>query len=105
MTKVPYGSTPWVRYLCGGPTTIPKVFELAWFADTVMVDFEDRQVPAPIGYHEYLTKHYGDYMTPPPEDQRKPHHGFLFVDLDTPYETHRGTLFGKGAPGIPSAEV
>lgn len=40
----------------------------------VMVPFEGRNFPAPAGYDVYLTAIYGDYMSLPPEDERKlPH--------------------------------
>jgi len=44
------------------------------FDETVMLPFMDRQVPAPKGWHEFLTNMYGDYMTPPPESERKSVH-------------------------------
>lgn len=37
--------------------------------------FEDMQVMIPEGYDTILREVYGDYMTLPPEDQRKPKHG------------------------------
>ena len=40
------------------------------FAAVVLVDFEGRQVPAPVGYDAILTRIYGDYMTPPPTEKR-----------------------------------
>lgn len=46
-------------------------YEKEIFADTVYLDFEDMKVPAPVGYELFLTKTYGDYMTPPPEDKRR----------------------------------
>lgn len=34
--------------------------------DSVMyIDFEDVKLPIPVGYDEYLTNLYGDYMRPP----------------------------------------
>lgn len=36
--------------------------------------FEDRTYRCIVHYNEYLTINYGDYMTPPPLDQRKPKH-------------------------------
>lgn len=39
----------------------------------VMVDFEDGKYPAPSSWDAYLSAHYGDYMTPLPEEQRQPH--------------------------------
>ena len=37
-----------------------------WLEETVMVDYEDMQVPIPRDYDPILTTWYGDYMTPPP---------------------------------------
>ena len=45
-----------------------------WFRDTVDVDFEGLKFKAPINYHEVLTACFGDYMTPPPENERITHH-------------------------------
>ncbi|MCR5207728.1 MAG: LicD family protein [Eubacterium sp.] len=36
-------------------------------------DFEGYEINNPVGWHEYLTQAYGDYMTPPPEDKRGGH--------------------------------
>ena len=44
-----------------------------WFSDEVMLEFEGKEYPAPIGYKELLTNMYGDYMTPPAEDDRGGH--------------------------------
>ena len=44
------------------------------FRGAVQVPFEGERYPAPIGYHTYLTRLYGDYMTLPPEDQRHTSH-------------------------------
>ena len=41
----------------------------------VRLQFEDGCFYAPEHYHEVLTAGYGDYMTLPPEDKRKPYHG------------------------------
>ena len=37
------------------------------------LQFEDISLPAPRCYHEILTGAYGDYMTPPPPDERRNH--------------------------------
>lgn len=39
--------------------------------------FEDSEFWGPSGYDEYLTKTYGDYMTPPPIRRQVSHHSFL----------------------------
>lgn len=41
--------------------------------EPIEVDFEDRKYLAPVGYEEYLTKIYGDWATPPAEDDREVH--------------------------------
>lgn len=38
--------------------------------------FEDGEFWGPVGYHEYLTRTYGDYMTPPPPENQVSHHNF-----------------------------
>lgn len=35
-----------------------------WYSDSLMLPFENTMVRAPIAYHEVLSTHYGDYMTP-----------------------------------------
>ncbi|MGM9615290.1 MAG: phosphorylcholine transferase LicD [Oscillospiraceae bacterium] len=55
------------------------------FDETVMLPFEDIEVPAPSGYDDVLTKTYGDYMQFPPEDQRVSPHGGV-IDPDRSYK-------------------
>lgn len=43
------------------------------FDEIVYVDFEGHKLPIMKDYDFYLKKLYGDYMTPPPEDQRITH--------------------------------
>ena len=40
----------------------------------VDIEFEGKIYKTMVGYKEYLTKTYGDYMQLPPEDQRVTHH-------------------------------
>ena len=44
------------------------------YASSIDVSFEGSLFSAPIGYDEYLTDTYGDYMQLPPIDKRKTHH-------------------------------
>lgn len=53
----------------------------SWFDDFIYGEFEGLKVKLPIGYDELLTKMYGDYMTPPPEEKRVSHHHLAFIDL------------------------
>jgi lipopolysaccharide cholinephosphotransferase len=48
--------------------------EMLWW------DFEDVKMPVPVGYDEILTTIYGDYMTPPPEENRVIKHHFYSGD-------------------------
>lgn len=54
-----------------------------WFDETVMLPFEDTKVPAPKSYDLVLKEIYGDYMTLPPEDQRKPSHDYEAFKMKT----------------------
>lgn len=47
-----------------------QVIESQVYETAVYLPFEGHELPVPIGYDHLLTKIYGDYMTPPPEDQR-----------------------------------
>lgn len=46
-----------------------------WFAVPATLEFEGYDCSVPSGWHELLTHMYGDYMTPPAEDDR---HGHFF---------------------------
>lgn len=45
-----------------------------WVKDCIRVPFEDTELPIVKEYDAYLTHLYGDYMTPPPEQERHPVH-------------------------------
>lgn len=66
----------------GTPYKMEKeIFPKEWFSSQVQVSFENIEIKLPNGWHEYLSKLYGDYMTPPPADKRATHHNRFFVDL------------------------
>jgi lipopolysaccharide cholinephosphotransferase len=46
------------------------------FAGSVEIEFEGEMFPAPVGYDEYLTCLYGDYLPEPPKEKQKTHHAF-----------------------------
>lgn len=56
------------------PQTV--LFERADFEKFVKIPFEDGEFYVPEKYDKILTQEYGDYMTPPPEDQRVYHHEY-----------------------------
>lgn len=49
----------------------PKVLKTSYFGKGVDGDYMDIKVKLPENYHEFLTTIYGDYMTPPPENERE----------------------------------
>ena len=51
------------------------------FEKFIDLPFEDDTFKCPANYDEYLTKVYGDYMTPPPEEVRWKGHDVIEVDL------------------------
>ena len=46
------------------------------FESFVLLEFEKKKYPAPVGYDEWLTNFYGDYMKLPPKEKRVSHHEF-----------------------------
>lgn len=59
-----------------------ELFKKEWFEESILLPFEDTQIFVPAKYHEILSNLYGDYMTPPPVEQRISHHYLYFMDLD-----------------------
>ena len=51
------------------------------FEKMVELPFEDEVFKCSENYDEYLSKVYGDYMTPPPEDKRLKGHQIIEVDF------------------------
>jgi len=50
-----------------------ETYDSGWFSSVVQMRFEDTFLPAPAGWHELLTNMYGNYMAPPPEEERQGH--------------------------------
>ena len=57
--------------------------ERDWYSETILMPFEDIQMPVPIGYDEILKNQYGDYMTPVKAPNM---HGTTIFDPDRPYK-------------------
>jgi len=51
-----------------------KFYPIEWMSDTILVEFEGEKFPAVSHYHDWLTVAYGDYMTPPPVEERENMH-------------------------------
>ena len=59
--------------------------ERKWFEDVVDLPFENRQIPAPVGYDGRLRAEYGEYWKPAKAPTM---HGGLVLDPDIPYEEY-----------------
>lgn len=57
------------------------VFDEKILAKVIYVPFEGHMMPVPERYDEYLKFSYGDYMTLPPVEARKPHHMIAKIDF------------------------
>ncbi|QIZ04498.1 LicD family protein [Limosilactobacillus reuteri] len=49
----------------------------SWFEKTKWLEFESIRVPVPGEYKKVLKELYGNYMTLPPEERRKPTHSYI----------------------------
>lgn len=63
-------------HLCfGGDLVWRDIFDFDIFENIIDMPFENEKFMAISCYDTFLTKVYGDYMTPPPLEQRHPYHG------------------------------
>lgn len=70
----PLDSSKYVAEMTWDPKTV--LCKKEWFGDGVIVEFERIKVKAPQNIDEFLKKYYGNYMQLPPEEERKPSHGY-----------------------------
>lgn len=93
MMKFNSMKTGFVTELCVGPRYMGNVYPEKDFSTAKKVSFEDTELPIPIGYDNYLSNVFGDYMKLPPEKQRVTHHETIFIDPDNSYKKYRGTYY------------
>lgn len=80
------------RYACG---VLPR----RWVTERVKVPFEDGVFPVSASCGQLLTRLYGDYMTPPTEEeQRRKRHAFL-VDTERSWEEYSDLRAGMTFSG------
>ena len=92
MTKYSIQNCKYITELCAGPKYMRNQYPKEYFEKAIMMDFEDTQMPIPVGYDGYLRQAFGDYMQLPPENERIPSHE-SFIDTDNPYTTYKGTQY------------
>ena len=62
-----------------------SIYPVRCFAETLDWPFETITVKVPKGYSELLTIQYGDYMVPPPIEERGKKNDQIIFDPDRPY--------------------
>jgi len=69
------------------------IWEKKDFDKSIMLPFEYLMLPCPYGYDNVLSIQYGDYMTYPPIEKRKPIHD-AYYDPDMPYKEYCARKYG-----------
>lgn len=54
----------------------------SYFQSSIKKEFENILINVPVGYHDYLTNIFGDYMKLPPVEKRQSHHSHYYYNLD-----------------------
>lgn len=81
LARRPGGASPLLGCKCWCIYGEREILPAEVFADAVPVSFEGHSLPAPVGFHAYLTSLYGDYMPEPPPEKRRTHHSFTATSL------------------------
>ncbi|MBE5926107.1 MAG: LicD family protein [Lachnospiraceae bacterium] len=53
-----------------------EIMKYSWFAKRILLKFETEKFYAPVGYHYYLKRIYGDYMKLPPHAEQRLVHSY-----------------------------
>ena len=70
----PYDNSNY-HFCFGGELEWRNIYDFDLFENVIDLPFEGEKFMAISCYDTFLTQFYGDYMTPPPENQRHPYHG------------------------------
>lgn len=87
MHKVDYDDACLVANIQGanfGKEIVHKI----WFGKGKLMKFEDIEAVVQVDTDSYLTKIYGDYMTPPPPEKQEGHHYHRGFSLEESYLTY-----------------
>ena len=76
---LPYQESALVGGFCD-QTSDSRILPKEIFSSAERLPFEDVSFNAPVGWDEYLTRFFGDYMTPPPPEKRVFTHGYELYD-------------------------
>lgn len=72
-SRIPYENSDYVGVI-GGRGGYKETMLKSKMNPAILVEFEGHNIYAMANYDEYLTNLYGDYMTPPPENERVSRH-------------------------------
>ncbi len=77
-----------------GSVSLTLPLSKAWFASAIEGDFEHLKVNLPVGWHEWLTLRYGDYMVAPiSELQGDKISRLVTLNTDKPYTEYKGITY------------
>jgi lipopolysaccharide cholinephosphotransferase len=71
-------------------------YPIQLFREVIYLNFENLKIPAPRGFHEYLTIAFGDYMSFPPVEEQVLKHEYAFMDLGRSYKEYRNIHYLAG---------
>ena len=84
----------YITEICAGPGYMKNRYPKEAFEKRIDVPFENTTMPIPEGCDAYLSIAFGDYMTLPPEEKRRPSHESVITDVSNPYTEYRNILGG-----------
>lgn len=85
MQEVPYNESEYAGILISD-WGIREVMPRGIFGTPVEYEFEGMKAFGHADANEYLTRVYGDYMTPPPPEKQVTHHTFIYCNLNESYK-------------------
>lgn len=95
MTKYSIDECDYITELASGFRYMKNRYPKWIFAKAVYKKFADYMLPIPVGYDEYLTIAFGDYMKMPSEDQRIAKHNTVYINLNESYKKFKGIHYCK----------
>lgn len=96
MSKYNFDEAEYITELTTGFKYMKLEYPKEIFSDYVMLPFSDYQIKAPVGYEQYLSMAFGNYMEFPPVEERVPKHNVFFSDLSKSYLNYRGIKYFNG---------
>lgn len=65
-----------------------EIMDKRLFGTPALYRFEDSSFFAPEKIDDYLTRLYGDFMTPPPPEKQVLRHNYSLLDFNMPYREY-----------------